>query len=293
MLAVPTDRPLDDLPLDALSQYAREVSAVPPLAAGEEERLLSQVRCGNRAARQRLVEASQSWVLALARRFAATSERLSLLDYVQEGNVALLEAVAQCDRRTRALSFLARASCWVRGAMRHAFWRLEAQRGLPEHQARAVAQLAGAQQALMVRLGREAAVEELATHVGMPVRQVLELLLLQQRYVLSLERFADGAEGIAFDELVAAPAGEGAHDAADEESLTGQVRHLVTQLPERERLVVTLRYGFADGVERTQREVADRLGLALHVVKALDRRARIRLRSALERHATVLRGAAA
>jgi len=284
VVAAQPHRSADALPLDAFGQYWREVRAVAPLAEGEEQRLLARVAAGRADARTRLVEAYQPWVMSVARRYAAGSTHLTLLDYVQEGNLGLLEAVARYDGRMSDVLFRSWAYWWVRGAMRQAFWRCEGNRLLPEYQARAVARLASAQQELLAALGREPTVDELAGRLGIAVRRALELLLLQQQNIVSLERVTAGEDGVSLAELIPAPAVDGAD--VGEGSLVGRVRHLVEGLPERERLVVAQRYGFADGVERTQREVADRLGLAHITVEELDRRARLRLRRALERAAT-------
>src|SRR5262249_16917773 len=110
--------PDDDLPLDAHSQYLRDVHRVSPLRDGEETHLLRAIQAGDGAARNRLVVALQPWVMALARRYAAGSTTLSLLDYVQEGNVGLLEALARHDGRADQTPFRTWAYWWVRGAMR-------------------------------------------------------------------------------------------------------------------------------------------------------------------------------
>ena len=64
------------------------------------------------------------------------------------------------------------------------------------------------------------------------------------------------------------------------------VEDVLDCLNERERTVIQLRYGFVDGRAYTQREAADALGVSLTIVQKIDRRAKMRLRRALERRAS-------
>jgi RNA polymerase sigma factor (sigma-70 family) len=256
--------------LDAMSQYMSEMRGIAPLAEGEECRLLDAIHAGDAAARERLVLAFQPWLLSLARRYAAGSEHLTLLDYVQEGNVGLLESMARhadSTTFTKPVAFRTWAYWWVRGQMRQAFWRFEGRGALPERQARLVVRLAVAQQELLATLGREPTAEELAERLQLPVRTILQLLLLQQVEIVSIERLTpDEVERMATTQT----------DSSS--GRAARIRSLVAQLPDRQRQVVVQRYGLADGVERTQRAVAQLLGLSLMTVEEADRRARLRLR---------------
>jgi RNA polymerase sigma factor (sigma-70 family) len=61
------------------------------------------------------------------------------------------------------------------------------------------------------------------------------------------------------------------------------LRQVVDGLPERERQVITLRYGFDRDQEHTTREVADVLNLSHDLVQEIDRRVRLRISVAMER----------
>ena len=215
--------------LDAMSQYMSEMRGIAPLAEGEERRLLDAIHAGDTAARERLVLAFQPWLLSLARRYAAGSEHLTLLDYVQEGNVGLLESIARhADSATftKPVAFRTWAYWWVRGQMRQAFWRFEGRGALPERQARSVARLTVAQQDLLGTLGREPTAEELAERLQLPVRTILQLLLLQQVEIVSIERLTpDEVERMA-------------NAQTDSSSgIAARIRSLVAQLPDRQRQV--------------------------------------------------------
>ena len=85
----------DGKPLTAYSQYIREIKWIAPLTDEEEAKLLQSIAYGVDAlwARDRLVEGYLHIVIGLASRFVRDCKHLDLLDFVQEGNLGLLEAM--------------------------------------------------------------------------------------------------------------------------------------------------------------------------------------------------------
>jgi RNA polymerase primary sigma factor len=264
-----------DFSLSAENQYMREIKSIPPLDDGEEEHLLTNIHAGCQDAHTRLVEAYQPWIVGIAQRYAPKCRTLSLLDLVQEGNLGLLEAIARHDARLQETPFRSWAYWWVRGMMRRAYWRFEAALALPDHDARALCRMASAQQALLADLNREPHPRELARALSLPLRRILDLLILQRQQMVSLDQYPPAEDGVSLADRLPSK------DEASESPPTLSLRSLVARLPRRERLVISLRYGLDDGVSHTQREVAALLGLSLASVEEADRKGRCRLRSAL------------
>jgi len=275
--------------LSAVDQYRREVARLVPLAPGEEDRLLACLAAGGvsaQSARARLIEGYQPLAIRLARGYASRSKRLAFLDFVQEGNVGLLEALMRHDGRAGGIPFRSWAASWMRGRMADAYWRAEGLIRLPIKKARALRRLCATRQMLLGQLGREATPDELAAASGLSLRAVLDLLCLDARVILSLHRVPVGdARGGVCEERLAVPPDV----PVDEESEGGGdfaalLRRAVGRLPARERLVVSLRYGFTDGTSHSLQEVAQLLGLGLAAVADADRRARLTLRRVVEHH---------
>jgi RNA polymerase primary sigma factor len=269
--------------LAADTQFLQEVKRLPPLTTTEEATLLSRVRHGGReaaAARTRLIEGYQPLVIKMAKRYASACTHLQFLDFIQEGNLGLLDALNHYGKRTDPGRFRSWALSWVRGAILDAFWRSEALIRLPRYKARALWRVRRAQRSLLNRFGREPRLEELVTYLRLPERAVLELVgLLAQQTVGSLSA-APHKSDETIRELVHCDAPDAT--AQDQPRLHAWLRGRVAQLPERERSVVSLRYGFADGQTHSYREIADLLGLAASTVEDIDRQVRLRLRPILE-----------
>jgi len=106
---------------------------------------------------------------------------------------------------------------------------------------------------------------------------VRDLIVLQEQGVVSIHAFIDDEEDYALEDTIADAE---SLDVADED-MRDLLADALVMLPERERIVINLRYGFEDGLARTQKEVAYLLGVSASRVAALDRRAQMRLRRLL------------
>ncbi len=264
--------------LSALDQYAREVKHASPLINEEEVQLL---RCINdnvdgQHALDRLVEGYQPLMIGLARRFVRHCQHMELLDLVQEGNLGLLQAIQKYDSGKSNASFRTFAFTWARGSMLTAFWQNEDAIRLPLNKVKAIRQMVAVNSRLLSLLDREPTIAETAQEMQIKERDVLELVVLQEQQVVSLHSFPSDDDDLSLEDTLAAPSNTHFTD-----SRFSSVDDALASLPERERVVIHLRYGFHDGRSYTQKEVAGLLGIACSTIAALDRRAHMRLRQAL------------
>src|SRR5690242_18841323 len=134
---------------------------------------------------------------------------------------------------------------------------------------------------------REPTGEELAEALGLLVADVRELLALRAQRVVSLHVLPqmqddDGDEGrLPSDEVIWFAAEHTSPAPGAIAAGFDRLHEALDQLPMDERRVVALRYGFVDGREHSQREVAELVGLPCSLVPVLDRRARFHLRRLL------------
>jgi RNA polymerase primary sigma factor len=158
-----------------------------------------------------------------------------------------------------------------------AFWQYEGTIRLPLQKVRAMRHMGVVKTRLLSELGREPTVAEIAREMEMDERAVRELMALQEQQVVSLYAFPMDDNDLSLADVVPDTTASALVD-DDFSSVEGALRCL----PERERLVIRLRYGFQNGQAYTQQEVASLLGVALSTVAMLDRRAQLRLRKVLE-----------
>jgi RNA polymerase sigma factor (sigma-70 family) len=264
--------------LSAQDVYLREVRWIPSLTEDEEARL-QQCLVSNidvQQARDRLVEGYQTLIISLARRFVRHCRHLELLDLVQEGSEGLLQAISSYHVSKGESPFKMFAFAWIRGKMLMALWQNERIIRLPFDKVRAIRQLGVITTQLLSVLGREPTCLEMAQAMGMKERDVLELVALQKQEVVSLQACPTDDDDLPIEDIIPDSA-----SATLAHELSSSLDTLLERLPERERIIIRLRYGLHDGQPYSQREVAGLLGISLSTVAALDRRAHMRLRKAL------------
>jgi RNA polymerase sigma-B factor len=237
--------------------------------AAEERRLFQRLqRFGDRSARDQLVERFMPLAAQLARRYRNTSQ--SFEDLLQVANLGLVQAVDRFDAE-RGLRFSSFAVPTILGELRRHFrdtgWALHIPRSLQERSRHVGTGL----NELSARLGRSPTIAELAEWSGLSREDVIEGLDVRLAY----ETSPLDAPGQSDDD------GWGARLGAEDDALervedTAMLERTMRSLPERERLLLHLR--FAEDL--SQSEIARRVGVSQMHVSRLLRRAVGRLRAA-------------
>jgi len=273
-----SQKPVDD----ALKIYLNRMGQIPRLTAEEERALALEARSSDeesaREARNRIVEANLRLVVHLARS-AATRTTLSITDLLQEGNLGLLDAVERY-RGDSNKSFGAYATWWVRRAMNRAINEHTRVRRLSGELYAAIQQMQIAQRELTQKLGRVPSRAEIAGATGLSVEQIEEAQRAATQ-PLSLDAPTGGDEGSTeFGETL--EGSEEATEARSERLETGRaMTALLEELPDRERAVLSLRFGLGDyeslGPQAVD-DVAKRMNLSRERVHDIETRALRKLR---------------
>jgi RNA polymerase primary sigma factor len=260
-----------------LREYLREISRIPLLTAEEEQELARRTQAGDREAERRLVEANLRLVVKIARRYRHRG--LPLADLVEEGNLGLLRA-ARKFRPDRGTRFSTYATWWIRQAVARALANQARTIRLPVHVELLLGRYLKEKDRLTQRLGRPPTLEEVARSLELSPEQLAELEELRLQ-PLSLET-PIGEEGrgtlseVVPDQDSRPPDRLGAllHG-------RGELAALLDDLPERERMVIRLRFGLGDEEPLTLEAIGGRLGLSRERVRQLEEAGLKKLRALL------------
>ncbi|HXZ57630.1 MAG TPA: RNA polymerase sigma factor RpoD/SigA, partial [Gaiellaceae bacterium] len=253
---------------DSLTLLMQSVGRYPLLTAAEEVALAKRIERGDREAKERMINSNLRLVISIAKRYQNRS--LPLGDLFQEGVIGLNRAVEKFDWR-RGYKFSTYATWWIRQACQRAVSGQSATIRVPTHVHERRVKLGGAASRLEATLGREPTREELAEATGLSLRHVEEALDVAEAPV-SLNRTIgseeDGELGDLFaDEQAPDPAAEAADSLRRQ-----QVRRAVADLPDRERRILELRFGF-DTEPASLEQIGKELGITRERVRQLEAQA--------------------
>ncbi len=259
--------------LEAGGKAKERLTSNEPLSDEDMSVLLHQVEVA-KAAHDQLVNSNLRLVVSLARRYVGRG--MALLDLIQEGNVGLMRAVERFDYR-RGFKFSTYATWWIRQSISRAIADQGRTIRMPIHVLDSVNKLTRLQRELTQVRGHAPTVEELADEMDLPVERVAELRRIAQDTV-SLETPVGEDEDGTLGDLVEDVDSEMPVDVATFASLQAQLARALEGLSERERQVLVMRFGLADGKPRTLEEVGAHFNVTRERIRQLETKALAKLR---------------
>jgi RNA polymerase primary sigma factor len=257
---------------DSLQLFLADVGRHRLLTASEEVMLAKRIEKGDPLAKRRMIESNLRLVVSIAKGYRGLG--VPFLDLIQEGTLGLNRAVEKFDWR-RGYKFSTYATWWIRQSVQRAVANHARTIRVPVHVVERQQKLFRAARRLELELGRDATKEELAEATGIPLQHVEEAMGAAQASVSLNQSVGSDDEGELGDLFADREAADPFEEA--EESLRKQgVRRALDALPERERRILELRFGF-EGDPWTLEAIGHELGLTRERVRQLEGQALQRL----------------
>ncbi|MFI0781098.1 RNA polymerase sigma factor [Streptomyces sp. NPDC021212] len=286
---------------DLFRQYLREIGRIPLLSAADEVELARRVEAGlfaeeklasapdldsqlaldldrlvvlGRMAKRRLIEANLRLVVSVAKRYVGRG--LTMLDLVQEGNLGLIRAVEKFDY-ARGYKFSTYATWWIRQAMSRALADQARTIRVPVHVVELINRVVRVQRRMLQERGYEPTPEEVAVQLDLTPERVSEVLRLAQEPV-SLHAPVGEEDDVALGDLIEDGDAASPVESAAFLLLREHLEAVLSTLGERERKVVQLRYGLADGRPRTLEEIGRIFGVTRERIRQIESKTLNKLR---------------
>ena len=268
---------------DPVRMYLKEIGKVPLLTADDageieldrrERRRLGRIEQMGLDAKQQLIEANLRLVVSIAKRYVGRG--MLFLDLIQEGNLGLIRAVEKFDYK-KGFKFSTYATWWIRQAITRAIADQARTIRIPVHMVETINKLVRIQRQLLQEKGREPTPEEIGEQMGLSAERVREIQKISQEPV-SLETPIGEEEDSQLGDFIEDDSAVVPPDAASFSMLQELLGKVLDGLAERERKVISLRFGLEDGHQRTLEEVGREFGVTRERIRQIESKTLAKLR---------------
>ena len=265
--------------IDALDLYLKEIGNIQLLNAEQENELAERILNGDADARKTMIVSNLRLVVNIAKKYVGRG--VELTDLIAEGNLGLMKAVGKFDPK-RGNRFSTYASCWIRQAISRAIADQGRTIRLPVHVTDLVNKWLRVSRYLTQELGRRPTVSEIADEMGVSEDKVKHIAKLAQKPT-SLETPVNDPDEVELLDLLADLSAISPIDQLDQDLQLEEIEKMLSNLRDREREMIILRFGLRDDIPRTLEEIGTMFGLTRERVRQIEAEAIAKLRRAMRK----------
>ncbi len=263
---------------DSIQIYLKEIGQYPLIYAAEERELAKRIEKGDEEAKNLLARANLRLVVSIAKKYVGRSANLSLLDLIQEGNLGLFKAVEKFDW-TKGYKFSTYATWWIRQSITRALADQSRTIRIPVHMVETISKYKQTHRKLSQDLGREPLAEEIATEMGIPVDKIHVIENISQETISLEQPVGDDDDKSTLENFISDDKILRPDQDSSRRILSDQIREVLDELNPKERKILEMRYGLADGIQHTLERVGEEFGVTRERIRQIEAKVHEKLRN--------------
>src|SRR5450830_94644 len=268
-----------ELSTDTTQHYLNQIGTRPLLTAPEELYFATLAKQGDFASRQKMIEHNLRLVVSIAKHYI--NRGVALLDLIEEGNLGLMRAIDKFEPE-RGFRFSTYATWWIRQSIERAIMNQARTVRLPVHMVRELNQILRAKYHLEAQQhdGRDATAEDIAHLVDRPVEEVQDVLALSE-HAASLDTPLDNDPQASLIDLLPGSQEGNPDTQAESHEMSLLIRDWLKNLPDKQRIVITRRFGLDNDDPSTLEQLATEMGITRERVRQVQQEALIKFKRTL------------
>lgn len=269
--------------MDNIRLYLKDIKNLQLLTAKEEVELAKRIKKGDSKAKQHMIQSNLRLVINIAKKYSYLG--VPMLDLIEEGNLGLMKAVDKYNH-AKGYRFSTYAAWWIKQYITRAIANQGKTVRIPVYIIELLMRFKKVSGQLSHKLKRKPRFNEIARRMKMPIGRVRHLSKMANT-VSSLNAPVDESGSTEFmdlieDEKVAKEMGELSNFLLHE-----RIKDLLSRMSDRERKILSLRFGLKDGIRRTLRETSEYFGITRERVRQIESVAMRKLREYMREEESV------
>lgn len=260
---------------EAVRQYLTEIGKIPLLTPNEEKDLATRISYGDELAKKKFTEANLRLVVSIAKRYVGNG--VLFLDLIQEGNFGLIKAVERFDV-TKGYRFSTYATWLIRQAIIRAIAKHSRTIRLPDYLNEGLYKLKMAKRKLTNKLNRNPEEEEIAKELGITVNDLRNLYSVEKG-TISIDITIGEDKDTTLGDFIEDRSSISPEEKVINNNMSKNIDEVLNTLTEREKDIITLRFGLDGGKSKTLEEIGKKYGITREWVRRIEDKALGKLRN--------------